>query len=318
MTIAITGATGHIGSALTPLLEAEGYALRLLVRPGASPTLRGPGDRAPQTIPGNLLNPASLAILVQGADAVIHLAARISLQDGDDEETMRVNVEGTRLLLEAAKNAGVRRFIHLSSVTAFAQAPYQERMDETRGPATAGARDYEHSKVLSQALALGYGGLVLAPSAVIGPFDRRPSAMGRAIMDIYRGKVPALFPGGVDFVDVRDVAEAIRQALNRGTPGTAYLLSGRWVSLKDLGNGLGRKIPVLPPWLILGTLPLVKGWAKMTGQTPLYTRQAVHHVLCSNQKIDSAKAKTQLGWHPRPFEETLKDTIEWFQKNGML
>jgi dihydroflavonol-4-reductase len=322
ITIALTGASGYIGRVLTPLLIAEGHSLRLLLRSGNPP-------EGTQSVQGDLSSEDSLARLVLGADVVIHLAAMISVADRSDSLLMEVNVTGTRLLLEAARRAGVRRFIHLSSVTAFNQAPYEERMDESRGPAKAAGQHYEWSKTLSQAAALEYNGkglevLVIAPTAVTGPFDHRPSLIGQAIIDIYQGRLPVLFPGGVDFVDVRDVAGAIHASISAGVPGKVYLLAGRWVSLKTLSENVGRvsgkqkTIPVLPLWLILGALPLVKAWAKLTGRAPYYTRQAVNNLLYSNKKVDSTQAQTDLRFRSRPFEETLKDAITWFRQNGLL
>jgi dihydroflavonol-4-reductase len=325
MTIAITGASGYIGRVLTPMLISAGHSLRLLVHSG---TPGAPGADT-QLVQGDLLNKESLASLVTGADAVIHLAAVISIQDRPDEQAMEVNVTGTRLLLEAARHAGVKRFIHLSSVTAFNQAPFGERMDETRGSVTAAQRNYDYSKALSQAAALEYNGkalevIVMAPTAVTGPFDHKPSLLGEAIIAIYKGRVPALFPGGVDFVDVRDVAGAVAAALNGGVPGSVYLLGGRWVSLKTLSTEIGRikgkkiALPVMPLWLVFGALPLVKVWARLTGAPPYYTRQAVYNLIYSNKRIDCTRARTELQFQSRPFEETLKDTIAWFRKNGML
>lgn len=328
-TIALTGASGFIGRVLTPLLQAEGHTLRLLSRSGS------PGQGA-VAIKGDLLDEDSLARLVTGADVVIHLAAVISIADKTDAHTMAVNVTGTRYLLEAARRAGVRRFIHLSSVTAFEQAPYDARMDESRGPAAATREHYAYSKTVSQAMALDYNDkglevIVLAPTAVIGPFDYKPSPMGKAAIAMYKNKVPALFPGGVDYVDVRDVAGAIAAAVTGGTPGNVYLLSGRWVSLQTFAADIGRikgtiegtpiggkTIPVLPLWLIFGALPLVKLWARLTGGPPYYTRLAVYNLLYSNKQIDCTRARATLRFSPRPFEETLKDTIAWFRQNGML
>lgn len=322
MTIAITGASGYTGRVLIPMLAAAGHSLRLLIHSGIPPT-------DAQLIKGDLLNEDSVAELVREADVVIHMAAVISIQDRPDEQTLKVNITGTRLLLEAARRAGVQRFIHLSSVTAFEQAPYGERLDESRVPVAAARHNYDYSKAVSQAAALEYNSkgmevIVLAPTAIIGPFDYKPSLIGTAVIDICNRRIPALPPGGVDFVDVRDVAGAVAAALNKGVPGNVYLLSGQWVSFRTLSTDIdritGKKgvIPVLPPWLIFAALPLVKGWARLTGSTPYYTRQAVYNLLYSNRRIDSGRAKTDLHFQPRPFEETLKDTIAWFRQNGML
>jgi dihydroflavonol-4-reductase len=331
MKIAITGASGHIGSALVPLLLSAGHTLRLLTR---DPPLKTGADKNTDTdkvefIAGDLLNKESLQLLVTGADAVIHLAAMISVDDRQDEHLFRVNTTGTRLLAEAALRSDVQRFVHISSVTAFRQAPYNQRMDESREWLRTARYSYDYSKVVSQAIALQYAEyglevLVLAPTAVIGPHDEKPSLLGKAIVKLYAGKIPALLPGGVDFVDVRDVAAAIIAALTGGTPGKVYLLSGEWVSLANLSRRIGlirgKKIslPIVPVWLVFLMLPAVKLWSRITGTAPLYTRMSVDNLIHSNKKIDHSLATAELQFTPRPFAATLRDTIDWFKQKGAI
>ena len=312
MTIALTGSSGFIGRVLAPLLTASGHELRVLVHRTA------PGIQA-TVIRGDLLDADALDRLVSGVDVVIHLAAAIDIRDRVDPQTMAVNIDGTRLLLDAARKAGVRRFIHVSSVAAFEQAPLNEPLDETRHLSTDRRRPYDYAKAVAQASVLACTDLeviVLAPTAVFGPFDDKPSLLGKAIIGMRLGRVPALFPGGVDFVDVRDVADAVASAVVRGVPGRVYLLAGRWAPLQTLNTG--RRLPELPLWLIWAALPFVRAWAGLTGSAPYYTRQAVYNVVHSNRCIDATRAKTDLGFRPRPLEETLKDSIAWFQQQGML
>jgi dihydroflavonol-4-reductase len=322
MTIAVTGASGYVGQVLIPRLTSSGHSLRVLFH-------RQQPDLAAAIVQGDLLNKDSLGALVHGADVVIHLAAVISIQDFPDDHALEVNIIGTRLLLEAAWEARVRRFIYLSSIAAFQQLPGDEPMDEGADPVIAPFFNYDYSKSVAQRLVLEYQSkgmevVILAPSAILGPFDREPSFLGKAIIAMYRGRVPALFPGGVDFVDVRDVAGAIESAVDRGIPGQVYLLSGQWVSLKTLSLAIGKlrnrhtALPVLPIWLILGCLPLVRLWAKVWGAPPYYTRQALYNLIYSNKHINNARAKSALQFDPRPFEDTLKDTVAWFHQNGML
>jgi dihydroflavonol-4-reductase len=325
MRIAITGASGYIGSVLTPLLLSRGHQLRLLTR-------KQPPAHIPDGVEyvyGHLLDNESLQQLVAAADVVIHLAAMISVDDKPDENLFLVNTSGTRLLAAAALQAGVKRFIHLSSVTAYNQAPFDKPMDESRAPATDVQHSYDHSKAVSQAIALEYNGngmevIVLAPTAVMGPYDQQPSLIGKAVVNIYNGKIPALFPGGVDFVDVRDVAGAIINALSGGIPGKVYLLSGQWTSLVTLSKETGRikgkriSLPVVPLWLVFSMLPLVRMLAALRGGPPFYTRQSVYNLIYSNKKIDHSRAAAALNFQPRPFTETLQDTIEWFKQTGAI
>nr|WP_295863526.1 NAD-dependent epimerase/dehydratase family protein [uncultured Chitinophaga sp.] len=323
MKIAITGATGYIGTVLTPLLLAQGHQLKIHARKTQPPA------NGATYVYGSLLDPDFVATFVAEMDAVIHMAAVISVSDTPDMEGFHFNTTTTRLLTEAAQQAGVRRFLYISSITAYEQAPYDMPMDETRPYTQAMRYSYDHSKAVSQEIALACNGpqlevIALAPTAVIGPFDRRPSLIGDAVVRIYRGKIPAIFPGGVDFVDVRQVAQAVSRALTAGTPGQAYILSGDWMTLKTLSAHIaqikGKRIflPVLPLWLVMGLLPLVRIFARLTGGAPFYTKQSVYNLIRSNRKIDSSKARRELGFRPGRLADTLQDTIVWFKENKML
>ncbi|RBL89996.1 NAD-dependent epimerase/dehydratase family protein [Chitinophaga flava] len=323
MKIAITGATGYIGSVLTPILLAEGHELRIHTR-SAQPEVTGI-----TYVYGSLLDPEFTTTFTSGMDAVIHMAAIISVSDQPDKEAFRFNTESTRLLAAAAQQSGAKRFLLVSSITAYDQYPYEEKMDETR-PFTQGMRyGYDHSKAVSQQIAMTYNRdglevIVLAPTAVVGPFDKRPSLIGDAVIRIYKGNIPALFPGGVDFVDVRHVAIAIVRALTAGLPGEAYILSGQWTTLKTLATHIGEIrgkrvfLPVLPVWLVMGLLPLVRYYARLSGGAPYYTRQSVYNLTRSNRSIDSSKARRDLGFGTADLATTLKDTVQWFKENKML
>jgi dihydroflavonol-4-reductase len=337
--IAVTGASGFIGAVLVPLLQDAGHELRLLTRERHPPKnarkkqfCPGPADIDPhltEWIAGDILDKESLQRLVAGTDAVIHLAAMISMKDGPDEALIRVNVTGTRLLAEAAKKAGAKRFIHVGSAAAFEQAPYDQPLDETKELVAATKYSYPYSKAVSQGVALAYNDnemavLVLAPTAVLGPYDHEPSLLGGGILKLYRGSIPAVFPGGVDMVDVRDVAGAIASALFHGSPGSTYLLSGQYATLSRINQmvcevkGKRKNLPVLPLWPILTVLPVLHGWSRIVGTSAMYTRQSVDNLLYSNRKIDHAKARRELGFHPRPLTETIRDTIAWFKKGGEI
>jgi dihydroflavonol-4-reductase len=328
--IAVTGASGFIGAVLVPLLQDAGHDLRLLTRnrppPSNAQGYTDDADIEQQTtewIQGDMLNKERLRQLVTGADAVIHLAAMISMKDGPDEKLIQVNVKGTQNLAEAAKAAGVKRLIHVSSAAAYEQAPYDQPLDENKKLVQSAKYSYPYSKALSQQVALEYNDnqmavLVLAPTAVLGPYDHEPSLLGAGILKLYRGSIPAVFPGGVDMVDVRDVAGAIASALFHGTPGSTYLLSGHFATLSQLNQlvcdvkGKTKKLPVLPLWPILAALPVLHAWSKIIGTSALYTRQSVDNLLFSNKKINHAKARRELGYHPRPLAETIRGTIAWF------
>ena len=321
MHVAITGAAGHLGAALVRQLLENGHSVSALVFHD---------DRALRGLPvtrvrGNLHDPETLRRLCDGAEVVQHLAGRISIGEVPERELWRTNVEGVRQLLEACQTTSVRRLIYFSSAHAFKSRPGAEVLDES-APLTQGF-PYERSKAAAQAMVLAASGqsgletLSLNPTSVLGPWDYKPSLQGRMLLDLYRGKIPVLSPGGYDWVDNRDIARAAVASMTQGRTGEAYLLSGRYATLLDLaamfGQITGKPVPrrTIPFWLLRPLAPVAGWWGNLTGQRPLFTREALSHVETGHWKISHEKAARELGYRARPLEETLQDTWEWLGKN---
>jgi dihydroflavonol-4-reductase len=266
---------------------------------------------------------------MESCDAVIHSAALISIHGDPNGDVYRTNVEGTRNIMEAAKRTGVNRVIHISSIHAFHQLPANELLDEQRAKVSKDAFAYDRSKKEGEEIALSYASstmdvLIINPTSIIGPFDDKPSKMGKVLIDLCNGKLPFVFKGGFDFCDVRDVSKAIVNGLTMGRSDQSYLLSGRWHSFQTLAVYLskasGRKIRtrVLPPFLGWAGLPFVQWYGQLKKQEPLYTNEALVAITDGNRHINSDKAKQELHYTPRPLEETVRDTYEWFLKKGYL
>ncbi len=326
MPIAITGGNGHLGAVLCPLLLEQGHRLRLLEHHRTDVIARLDAER----VRGDLLDAGAMDRLVAGCDAVVHLAARISIDSNNDPLVPRVNVDGTRHVVQACLRHGVRRLVHVSSIHSYNSRPLDAPLDETRGPARPDAAAYDRSKAEADAVVLravgasGLNAVILAPTSVIGPLDHGPSLMGRAIADLHNGKVPLLPPGGFDFVDVRDVAQAVAQALAHGAAGEKYLLSGSYRSMRTLAAavvrvaGRGTVPRVAPPSLLRTLLPLFRAQAWLTRRPPLMTREALDTLLEGHPDIRNDRARAALGFRPRPFEATLSDTLDWMRGAGML
>jgi len=325
MLVAITGASGHIGTNLCRELIAEGHQVRALIN-HTSKSLEG---LQIERIPGNLLDKKSLELLVSGSDVIIHLAAIISIQDTNESDLLSININGTRNILDIVNKIPVRRFIHFSSIHALIQEPYDQVLDETRPLALKDPTLYSRTKAWSEQLVLdainnGLNGLIINPTSILGPNDFRPSLMGKAILQICQNKFPGLVAGGYDWVDVRDVVAGTLQAIEKGRTGERYLLSGKWLSLPDLVRVISQFYPVrnnhviLPYWLAELGVPFLKIYASLRRTEPLYTHQSLDTVRHSHQIISSEKAKNELGYQPRPIEMTIRDTIEWFKINNYL
>ena len=165
--------------------------------------------------------------------------------------------------------------------------------------------------------------MIIYPTAVFGPHDYQPSFFGEALISIARRKLPALVTGGFDWVDVRDVVAGAMLAQEKAPAGSRYLLSGHWVSMNDIAamieeiTGMSTGRPVCPLWLAHVGAPFIGAISRLNGKRPLYTDVSLR-ALKSNRKISHERATREFGYQPRPFRETLVDTLQWFAANGKL
>lgn len=325
MTTVVTGASGHLGANLVRALLARGRAVRALVHRDR----RALAGLRVETAEGDVRDANSLRRAFEGAEIVYHAAARISLLTTDRALVEAVNVTGTRNVVEACLHCGVRRLIHFSSIHALENEPLDVPINESR-PLTKSrcAPPYDQSKAAGErevrhGIKRGLDGVILYPTAIIGPYDFRPSYFGRALLRMVTGRLPALVPGGFDWVDVRDVVAGALRAEHRAPAGASYILSGHWVSVRDLAGlveamtGVPAPRLVCPMWLARIGAPFMAALARLDGNTPLYTSVSLR-ALGSNRSVSRARATRELDYHPRPFRETLVDTLRWFEEAGQL
>jgi dihydroflavonol-4-reductase len=325
MKVSITGASGHVGANLCRLLEKSGAEIKVLVHH----TMNKLPDLKVEIVNGDLFDKQSLIRLFSGADVVFHLAVQISIDSRNKSSVYKTNVEGTANVIEICKTAGVKKLVHFSTIHTLKSSGVDQEMNENNPLITQSNIVYEHSKAEAERLVLasaaeGLDAVVLNPTAIIGPDDFKPSYLGQAFIKIYKNQLPMLVPGGYDFVDVRDVAEAAISAATNGRRGERYILSGQWLSLKELSMKIGRltgnNTPgfVAPTWLAKAGLPFIYSWAKLSDRHPLYTSESLEILKSSNRNISSQKAKNELGFAPRPIEETLRDMFRWFEENQKI
>ncbi len=325
MKIAVSGASGHIGANLIRMLLRQNHEVRVLAHSDS----RAWQGLDVEIVKGGLKDIAVLQQLCHDRGVVFHLAAKISIGGENYDEIYKVNVEGTKNLVNAAREAGVKRFIHFSSIHALEQYPQDKPVDETRPLALLSNMAYEKTKALAEKWVLSqnrfdFQVIVLNPTAIIGPFDFKPSYLGQVVLKIYKGTLPGLVPGGYNWVDVRDVAQAAITAMERGQSGERYILSRQWQSLDRLAEMIcvhrNRKcrLPVFPFWLARIGVPFMAVYAKLKKQHPLYTRESLTILRSSNKLISNDKARKVLEFSPRPLEETVADTLEWFKKHQYI
>ena len=315
----VTGATGHLGNVLVRELLERGEKVRALILPGeCRESISGLKVEA---FDGDVLDLDSVFQSMRGVKGIFHLAGVISIMPGANPFVRKVNVDGTKNILRAAKESGVKKLIYTSSIHAIRRVeggmidetvPYD--MDNPYGA-------YDRSKAeatleVLKAADSGLEAVVTCPTGVIGPFDFRGSMMGALIHDAAIAKPTLYVDGAYDFVDVRDVADGLISAAENGKRGESYILSGQKISVRYLletvreitgRNFFQMKIPFdLARFAALFT-PM---YYQMANATPRFTPYSLE-VLQSNSNISHAKATRELGYSPRSLSESIKDTVKW-------
>jgi dihydroflavonol-4-reductase len=326
MKVLVTGANGFLAANVVRELIRRGIQARALVRAGAD--LRALEGIRPELVYGMFTDPETALMALEGCDAVIHAAADTSQQHTSVEPYRKVNIEGTRTLLDAACRAGVRRFIFVSTANTIGhgtrEIPGHEGLP-ARFPFTESG--YAQSKAEAQELVLSYARegklhtISVNPTFMIGPYDAKPSS-GRLITSMVDRKVVPVPPGGKNFVDVRDVAAGICNALEKGRSGEIYLTAGWNLSFAEfydlLGKAAGKsylRIRFRAPLLkVLGFLgSLVAGAGFRSGLNRINA-----NILCTGNYYTPEKAVTELGMPQTPVEQAVADALQWFRLNGYI
>ena len=324
--ILVTGAAGHVGNVLVRELLERGKTVRALILPGEDFSAL---DGLPvELVEGDVLKPETLLPAFAGVEIVYHLAGIISILPGQEALMRRVNIEGTRNILAAALQSGVRRMVYTSSIHALQRPPQGVVIDESlHFDVSNPAGEYDRSKAaasleVTKAVAeYGLDAVIVCPTGIVGPFDFRRSEMGELIRGWMANKVSLTVDGFFDFVDVRDVARGHILACENGRRGATYILGGERVSLEWMWRVVRQvtglrassiKIPM--PLAIIGTwfTPL---YYRLARTTPRFTRYALETVQ-SNSNISIARAQRELGYQPRSLATSLGDTVRWWLERG--
>lgn len=315
MRILITGATGFIGGHLVRRLAETPHELRCLVRDPAGRAARTLACRGAAPVAGDVTDAASVRRAVAGCDWVVHLANIYSFWERDPRRYERVNVTGTATVMEAALAAGVAKVVHVSSVEALEDAPRDSRYARSK---------YAGERRARAAAARGLPLVVLHPAAVLGRGDRKPT--GRYIRDLVRRRLPfTLCPDTVlTWVHVRDVVEAIVQALERdGTAGRSYVVAAEQRSIGAVSRLVSElaRVPLprrrLPDALVLPLGALLSAVATVTRRPPAWGLSLdLARLLRRGFRCDGATAARELGIEYAPIREALADAIGARAKSG--
>jgi nucleoside-diphosphate-sugar epimerase len=328
MSTLVTGGSGHLGANLVRRLVRDGERVVALER-------RGSNNRALDGLPiqrveGDLRDAEAMRRAVKGVERVYHCAAVVSTTAGREADLYDSNVNGTRNLLSAAREAGVRRVVVTSSFSAVGHTegrpaderdafyPFQEHMPYERSKAWV-----EHECL--KAAVEGLDVVIATSCAILGPADFKPSRMGRVVKDFANGAMRAYIPGGFEFVSARDIVEGHCLAMEKGRTGQKYIFSSRFVTVDELMEILervtGRRRPSmrLPP-SVMAPIAAVSSFV-LTNFFPdvpqRFTPGAVR-ILGMGRRADTGKAQRELGYQPTSIEDAVREAYEFFVARGEI
>ena len=323
----VTGATGFVGAAVARALIREGWQVRALARKGSD--RRNVQYLPLEVVEGDLADRASLALALAECQALFHVAADYRLGAFDPRQLYQTNVEGTRNILEASRQAGIRRVVYTSSV-ATVGIPRNGSPGNEDTPV--GVADmvghYKRSKFLAEQVAreaavAGMSVVIVNPSTPIGPGDVKPTPTGQLVLDAAAGRMPAYVDTGLNIVHVDDVAAGHLLAFHRGRPGERYILGGQDLTLRqiltEIAGLVGRKPPGirLSASVVLPIAYIAEAFARVTRRPGRITVEAVR-MSRKRMFFSSDKAKRELGYEWRPPTEALRDAIAWLREQGSL
>ena len=319
--ILMTGGTGFIGRQLLARLIDRRERIRVLVRPQSVARLSSGAEM--ETIVGDVTDADLVKKGMEGCEVVIHLAALRDRWHLDRSEFEQVNVCGTRLVLEAALAAGVQKVLHVSTALVLGPSQGRPQHEEDQGSLTRFVNEYQRTKFLADLevrllLEKGLPVVTLFPSTTYGPsMTRGESPVTDIALAFARGGFVPRIGMGVhrrNLVYVEDVVSGMLLALDRGQPGTGYILGGENVSPLELLTLLeeltGRPVSrwQIPMWMARGVGGLAEAMACVVQRRPPFSRSTID-ILSQEWMVSSERAKAELGYRPIPLQEGLRRTL---------
>jgi dihydroflavonol-4-reductase len=326
--ILVTGATGFIGSRLVEKLVATPDRISVLVRKNSDlSALSGKLDKI-QLVYGDVTDGDSVANAMAGIDYVYHVAGLTYMGDKKTELLYRINVTGTKNVLHSALESGVKRVLHVSSITAVGIASGKKPVDESvKWNFDAVKLEYARTKHLAElevadALNKGLDTVIVNPAFVFGAGDMNFNA-GRLIKDVNNRLIPFYPLGGICVIDVDIVAETIITAMEKGRKGERYIIGGENVSYKQLVDtiskitGAPKVLLPLPYWLAKILKTMLDRYKIRNGISKLFNL-SMFRVASESLYFDSSKALRELGMRHEPYEKSIRSAYEWYRERNML
>ena len=325
----VTGAAGFIGSHVVRELLTENIEVRAMVRPGEP--LGNLSGLEIEIVHGDILDQGAVTAAVSGVDIIFHLAAVYSIWMKDWRTIYEVNLQGSRNVLWAARKADTSKVVYTSSIAAIGTSPGKQLSDETTPFNQYGlGSHYVLTKYLSQQEALGFAQngmdlVVVNPCFPFGENDIAPTPTGKSILDVISGLARFQYKGGINIVDVTDVARGHILAAQKGKTGELYILGNQNVTMEKfirtvnrIAGFPNRKLLKLPVPVLKAGTSVLKLWSDVVSHKPPLSTPAEIHYTSQYLFFDITKAKTELGLTLSPIEASIEKSIQWFRKNGYL
>jgi dihydroflavonol-4-reductase len=320
----VTGGSGVVGGALVEQLRARGDEVIALARSAAARAMLEP--RGARVVRGDLFDAESLARGMEGCETVFHVAGVNSLCVEDAVPMLRANVEGPPAVVRAAARAGVKRVVHTSSAATIGEPPGSVGCEDTphRGWYLS---TYERSKTEGEHAVLeagrdeGVDVVCVNPSSVQGP--GRVRGTGRIMLAFLDGRLRLFVDTNVSLVDIGDCAAGHLLAAERGVPGERYILNGMTLSITDALQlaaevaGVQRRPRLVPRGLATAAAAALERAFRLARRHPPVCREMVR-TLVHGHRYDGSRAERELGMHYTDPRETVRRTVEWARRAGLL
>ena len=323
----VTGADGMLGSSICRELIKQGYTVKALCL--NQKTIASIKDLGIELVYGDILNKETLTMEMKGCHFVIHIAALTSVWPRRSEKMGKVNIRGTKNVMESARLHKMKRMIHIGSASSFGHGSRQLPGDENRSfEGWKYGMDYIESKYLAQEMLMeqfkrtGFPVLIINPTFMIGPFDSAPSS-GKMLLGLYNNTIPGYSGGGKNFVCSQDVAVAAVNALTKGRTGQCYIAGNQNLSFKDFfttaASVMQKKFTLKPiPYvLILFAGAFSSAQSRIFGRPPKMS-YGMARMANVEQYFTGEKAVKELNMPQTPIHTGIKQCMDWFNYNGYL
>lgn len=324
--VLVLGSTGCIGNNAVRACVRQGWTVRAFQRPASRTWMLDGLDV--ERVTGDLNDPGSLVAAMHGCDIVFHAAAYYPHHSLDMAGSLREAVRGMRNVLHSATKAGIDTLVYTSTLTTIGPPADPSRLADEQDFYTPGSTDsaYFESKWAMEAeawraIAAGQPVVIVNPTAVFGPWDSKPTT-GEILLNVAKGRFPVWLDLEVNVVDARDVGRGLVLAAERGKPGQRYILGGENLTLREALTVAAQESGTHPPkWRAsLGLISAVVKVGEALGHLPFVHPLPLEHfkTLREWRALNTEKARQELGFKPRPFVETVRDTLAWFKEYGYI